>query len=262
MSLVILEEVCKQATPHPYMNLTIDIGNSRIKLGIFKNGQIVEKLVWESLRLEDLIQLTTNQKVENIIFSNVGKHLPQEVLDFLGTQFRLYELSTRTPLPIQNAYQTPETLGKDRIAAIVGAFELYPNKHCLVIDAGTCITYDLLRADGVFLGGNIAPGLDMRLKAMHTFTAKLPLVERALAQTNIGYDTKSALQIGACKGMLLEIEGFIQLLSSEWGEINVILTGGDADFFVKNLKSQIFVNPNLVLYGLNKILNYNVQLSE
>ncbi len=186
--------------------------------------------------------------------------MPEDMEAYLRQNFFCIELGTRTPLPIQNTYRTPETLGKDRLAAVVGAFEMFPDQNCLVIDAGTCITYDLLRWDGVYPGGNIAPGLEMRLRAMHHFTANLPPVAIGETENLIGYSTESAMRNGAQLGIILEIEGFIAWCRSEWGEINVILTGGSIDFFVKNLKSQIFVNPNLVLSGLNKILNYNVEL--
>lgn len=242
------------------MNLAIDIGNSRIKLGVFRESELVEKYIWETWTLEKIKNLATNQNVKNVIFSNVGRNMPEEIAHFLRQHFFCIELNTQTPLPIQNTYKTPETLGKDRLAAVVGAFETFPNQNCLIIDAGTCITYDLLRDDGVFLGGNIAPGLEMRLKAMHHFTANLPLLEVGTTEKMIGYSTESAMRNGAQWGIILEIEGFIDWCRSEMGDINVILTGGSVDFFVKNLKSQIFVNPNLVLQGLNKILNYNVEL--
>ncbi|MDX1940395.1 MAG: type III pantothenate kinase [Saprospiraceae bacterium] len=242
------------------MNLTIDIGNTRIKLGLFEKERLLEKWIWEKWSLEELILLTTNQKVKNVILCNVGKTVPEEITNFLSSHFFYIELNAHTPLPIQNAYKTPETLGKDRLAAVVGAYSMFPDQNCLIVDAGTCITYEFLSADGVYLGGNIAPGLEMRLKAMHYFTAKLPLVEIGETQNTIGYSTESAMRNGAQLGTMLEIQGFIDWCGSEWGSINVILTGGDADFLVKNLKSQIFVNLNLVLQGLNKILNYNVEL--
>lgn len=242
------------------MNLAIDIGNTRAKIGLFDGSVLLEKQIWETWTLEKIKNLTTNQNVKNVIFSNVGRKMPEDMEAYLRQNFFCIELDTQTPLPIQNAYKTPETLGKDRLAAVVGAFEMFPNQSCLVIDAGTCITYDLLRWDGVYLGGNIAPGLEMRLKAMHHFTANLPLLTVGKTENLIGYSTESAMRNGAQFGTILEIQGFIDWSRSELGEINVILTGGSVEIFVKNLKSQIFVNPNLVLSGLNKILNYNVEL--
>lgn len=242
------------------MNLVIDVGNSRIKVGIYKEKVLLEKRVWESWQLEDLERLATNHFIQNVILCNVGQVVPAPVLEFLQSRFFYLELTTETPLPIQIAYKTPQTLGKDRIAAVVGALDMFPNENCLAIDAGTCITYEILTAAGVYLGGNIAPGLTMRLEAMHHFTAKLPLVEADETESWIGYSTKSAMQNGAQLGLALEVEGFIAHCRRELGKLNVIITGGDADFLKKKLKSQIFVNPNLVLQGLNKILNYNVLL--
>ncbi len=242
------------------MNLTIDIGNTRIKLGLFEQGQLVKQEVWENWGMEELIALATNHRVQNVILSNVGKQVPEEVENFLRRSFFYLELTAQTPLPFQNTYKTPETLGKDRLAAVAGALDMFPEQHCMVIDAGTCITCDVMRADGVFLGGNISPGLTMRLQAMHTFTAKLPLVKVGETDSLLGYNTESAMRNGAQWGAALEIEGFIAWISEKMQKINVILTGGDAEYLVKSLKSQIFVNPNLVLQGLNKILSYNVEL--
>ncbi len=242
------------------MNLTIDIGNTRIKLGLFEQGQLAKQEVWENWGMEELIALATNHRVQNVILSNVGKQVPEEVENFLRRSFFYLELTAQTPLPFQNTYKTPETLGKDRLAAVAGALDMFPEQHCMVIDAGTCITCDVMRADGVFLGGNISPGLTMRLQAMHTFTAKLPLVKVGETDSLLGYNTESAMRNGAQWGAALEIEGFIAWISEKMQKINVILTGGDAEYLVKSLKSQIFVNPNLVLQGLNKILSYNVEL--
>ena len=170
------------------------------------------------------------------------------------------ELGPATPLPIDNRYRSPETLGKDRLAAVVGAYQLFPGASCLIVDAGSCITFDLLEGGGIYRGGNIAPGIAMRLRAMHAFTARLPAVPVDAGDTGwLGDTTESAMRRGAQLGAALEIEGYIALCSAQIGRINVILTGGDADFLAKKLKSKIFVNHHLVLRGLNKILNYNVE---
>ena len=163
----------------------------------------------------------------------------------------------KTPLPIQNKYKTPKTLGKDRLAAVVAAKELYPRKHCLVIDAGTCITYDLITKESVYLGGAISPGMDMRFQAMNTFTAKLPLVKRKKTTNLIGNTTNSALQSGGVLGAVFEMEGFIRAYRKDFSPLTVILTGGAADFFAIFLKTKIFVHHNLILIGLNKLLNHN-----
>jgi type III pantothenate kinase len=241
------------------MNLTIDIGNTRVKLGLFEEGRMVRQEVWEAWTFEKLLVWLTNQMVKNVILCNVVGEVPSSVQSYLGDHYFYMELRETTPLPIENLYSTPATLGKDRLAAIVGAFQLFPKENCLVIDAGTCITYDLLDEQGRFLGGNISPGIRMRLRAMHTFTAGLPLAPLAKTPSWVGKTTVAALQNGAQRGALLEMEGFIDHFRAVYGQGKVILTGGDADFFAKKLKSEIFVNHHLVLLGLNKILTYNVQ---
>lgn len=244
------------------MNLTIDIGNTRVKLGLFDQGKLVRKLVQDEWNEQEILDLATNQKVKNIILSTVGHALEDQWISKIAQQFRLIILNENTALPFVNAYETPQTLGKDRLAAVAGALVLFPGKHCLIIDAGTCITYELLDANGVYLGGNIAPGIELRLKAMHAFTANLPKIEQGTIDQNIGKSTETAMRNGGQLGAVMEAEGFIDLYRQKFGQINVILTGGDADFFAKKMKSKIFVNHDLTLLGLNKILNYNVERSE
>lgn len=166
------------------------------------------------------------------------------------------ELTPDTPLPFRNAYQTPQTLGKDRLAAIAGAHALYPGQNALAIDAGTCIKYDLIDAAGVYHGGNIAPGLHMRLRAMHEQTARLPLVDLKMPELFFGTSTQTALQNGALRGAVLEIQGFIQLFARHRASLQVTLTGGDAEFLIPFLPGPT-IEPSLVLIGLNHILNHN-----
>ena len=182
---------------------------------------------------------------------------------FLMDQLRTYQhflhLDHSTKIPIVNKYGTPETLGKDRIAAAVGAWMKYPNENILFIDMGTCITMNFVNNKGWFLGGNISPGINMRFKAMHKFTANLPLAENVLNDEFIADTTVKALQNGAIKGTFREIDSFITETRNKFGEIKVILTGGDAFFFENWTKNMIFVAPNLVMEGLNEILKYNVK---
>jgi type III pantothenate kinase len=244
-------------------NLVIDIGNNRTKLGLFEDANLVAKEVLSADQQTKILEWLTNHQPKNTILSTVGQPLPVKLEQQIRT-LSLYfiKLSQDTPLPIQSQYQTPETLGKDRIAAVIGASVHFPNEHCVIIDAGTCITYEVLHARKGYLGGNIAPGLYMRYKAMHEFTANLPLVENEEVLQTIGYSTKSALQNGGQLGCLYEIEGFVADMELKIGQLNVILTGGDADFFAKKMKRKIFVHHNLVLEGLNKILSYNVEKLE
>ncbi len=244
------------------MNLIIDIGNTRTKLGIFGKGKLIRKGVLEKgWKVKELEAFIAQRKIENVAVSTVAG-LEEKAEQFLKHYNFYLKLSASTPLPIKNTYKSPKTLGNDRLAAVIGAHYLYPEKGCLVIDAGTCITYDFISAKGIYEGGNIAPGINMRLKAMHSFTASLPLVARKTLTSPIGKDTNSSLLTGGQLGALLEMEGFIELYKAEFGQLNIILTGGDADYFANKVKTKIFVNSNLVLVGLNQILNYNVQYLE
>ena len=244
------------------MNLVIDIGNTRVKAGVFRNGELQYRETRENWGIDDLLALATNHNVENVILSTVAAAVAVQLGKVLASHFFFLELNAATPLPIANHYRTPDTLGKDRLAAVVGAYSLFPGQACLVVDAGTCITYDLLSSEGAYLGGNIAPGIAMRLKAMHAFTARLPLVEQGPMGNWVGDSTETALRNGGQLGALLEAEGYLSYCRSRFGALRAIFTGGDADFFVKNLKSEIFVNHNLVLIGLDQILNYNVKRLE
>jgi len=242
------------------MNLIFDIGNTRVKAGVFQAGSLIHYQSFDNISFGKINELATNHRAQNIIYSSVALALSMEETEELQATYNLIELNAKTPLPIKNLYRTPETLGKDRLAAVVGAWANYPGEPCLVIDAGTCITYDIQRADGAYVGGNIAPGMRMRLRAMHDYTARLPEVA-PLEQLGewIGDSTEMAMQNGAQAGILLEVEGFIGYCEAQFGAMTVIFTGGDADFFAKHLKRKIFVNQNLVLEGLNKILEYNAK---
>jgi type III pantothenate kinase len=173
----------------------------------------------------------------------------------------VYVLDYRLPVPVTNGYATPETLGMDRLAAVVGATALHPGRPCLVVDLGTCITYDLVDAAGYYHGGGISPGLRMRFRAMHTFTARLPLIEPEPHAALIGTSTRTAMQSGVVNGLVAELEGMMSRYGAQFPPLTTILCGGDALFFETQLKGIIFVVPELVLLGLNRILLYNVSLT-
>lgn len=239
------------------MNLVIDIGNTRAKAALFSDGLLLAVQRWPEVKIEFIREWLTNQKVKRIILSSVGAEPPAGLESWLKEQGDYLRFGHATKTPVANAYKTPETLGLDRLAAVVGAFGRYPGQNCLVIDAGTCITFDFLKAPGIYLGGNISPGLSMRLEAMHRQTARLPLAVLEQPAEMIGTSTETALQNGAIFGAVFETEGYIRHWEQTWGNINILLTGGDAPLLAKNLKKQIFVHQNLVLEGLNKILDYN-----
>jgi type III pantothenate kinase len=237
------------------LNLAIDIGNSLTKLGVFDEDKLIEKQTMEELSADALRKLVISKQISNIVMAVSGKaKFRLRDIKVSGLQI---ELSANTPLPIVNSYKTPESLGKDRLAAMVGAYHLFPGESSLVIDAGTCITIDMITYSGSYLGGNISPGIDLRLKGMYAFTAALPLVERMDHENVLGSTTAEAMQNGAMLGVLYELEGYIEVLTKEFGSINIILTGGDAEYFAGQLKRQIFVEPEIILIGLNKILSFN-----
>ncbi len=193
------------------------------------------------------------------ILSSV-KPVDDEILQFLSGNFDLFiELDHLTNLPIENLYETPETLGKDRIAAAVGASELFPDQNLLIIDAGTAITYDLVSEKNQFVGGNISPGMEMRFKALNHFTGKLPLVSCSNEFNLIGTNTTDAIRAGVQNGIVYEIEQTIEVFSRNYQNLQVVLTGGDSVFLAKKLDDSIFVHLNLTLIGLNRILEYNTK---
>ncbi len=239
---------------------TIDIGNSRTKWAVFEGNEMLAQGVWEELEESRILSALTNHPPRAIILSTVGT-VPSQQLEGIFRQGGYYlRLDEKTPLPFINAYRTPATLGKDRLAVVAGAQAIFPAQNCLVVDAGTCITTDFLRADGTYLGGNISPGIHMRLKAMHSFTAKLPLVdmETLSQETLLGDSTTSALQRGAIQGAALEIEALANRLEEQYGSLHTVITGGDGAILAAFLKNKIFVQPNLVLLGLKQILEHNV----
>ncbi|MDH5608108.1 MAG: type III pantothenate kinase [Cyclobacteriaceae bacterium] len=232
--------------------LIVDIGNTRIKWAFAGNEDAGTVHFADSLT--DHIPFDACQQA--IISSVRGK--PN--LSFLNPEKNIIFFSHTTPIPLRLDYQTPHTLGPDRLAAAVGASGLFPNQTVLVIDAGTCITYDLVDKQGVFRGGAISPGIQLRMRAMHEFTSSLPDIKnewKTLSDHFPGRSTKDCMAGGVIQAMIHEIEGYICLAKKEFGDLSVILTGGDAGFFESKLKETIFVRQNLVMTGLNRILKHN-----
>ena len=246
------------------MNLVIDMGNTSVKLGLFSSGELKAYLVLPEFRMSELRNfLDENGAPENVILSSVIMK-NEELENYLSTNFFLLKLDHKTDLPIKKLYQTPETLGNDRLAGAVGAAFSFPHEPVLLIDAGTCIKYDFVNAAGEYAGGAISPGLNMRFQAMHNYTARLPLINPDMLKTNedihlTGDSTNNSLLAGGAKGALFEMEGFINAYEERYPGLNVILTGGDASFFELHLKRKIFALPQLVLLGLNIILEHNLK---
>ena len=238
--------------------LAIDQGNTKTKWAVFENQNLLFFENSDNLSLPALKRLITSAKVSYVILSST-RHLPKNMQRFFNMHTTYYLLTELLAFPFEIRYGSPNTLGKDRIAAVAGAWSRFPRQNSLIIDAGSCITYDLITREGLYLGGNISPGVHMRLNAMHHFTAKLPHVEPSSRYMAIGSDTVSALQTGAQSGAIHEMTGFVQEYKRKFRKLNILLTGGDAHFFVNRMKTKIFAAPQLVLQGLNEILNYNVQ---
>lgn len=241
------------------MNLIIDAGNTKIKVALFEGKDIIlKKEVDELNHILAFTEEASLQKIKASIFSSVRKVPSQFIHKLAATCPKLICFSQNTAIPLTIAYKTPHSLGLDRIASAVGAKMHYAESAVLVIDAGTAITFDLITADNIFLGGNISPGLLTRFKALHNFTGKLPLIKPDPDSVFIGTETEEAIRAGVQNGIIFETEAYIDRLSKEYPQLKIVLTGGDADFFVKKIKSSIFVDSNLVLKGLNKILRFNL----
>jgi type III pantothenate kinase len=240
------------------MNLVIDIGNTNGKVAVFENDILIEKNIFKKKDLFKVLkEIKKKFQIRNTILSTVVKFTEKEVEE-TKKLFPFLELSSTTKVPFKNLYKTPNTLGLDRIALISNAAKQYPNKNVLVIDAGSCITYDFVNDKLEYLGGSISPGITMRFKAMHHFTSKLPLLEKNNIDNFLGKSTQESMQTGVVYGVLNEIEGFINTYQKKYEHLTVVLTGGDTKFLSKQLKSSIFANQNFLLEGLNNILIFNL----
>lgn len=239
------------------LNLIIDIGNTMAKAAVFDGEKMVEVQAASNQSLDWLTTLCGRFPVSQGIIATVIDLNEQVQADLAALPFPLLWLNHHTPLPITNLYETPETLGYDRVAAVVGANARFPGRDILVIDAGTCVTYEFVDSAGRYHGGNISPGLQMRFKALNRFTGKLPLVEAEGRKLPLGRDTETAIRGGVLKGMEYEISGYIASMKHKYPQLLVFLTGGDDFSFDSNVKSIIFADRFLVLKGLNRILNYN-----
>jgi len=241
------------------LNLCIDWGNTHVKAAIFDNDILKQQFTFsEEAALEKISGiLNTFQPVKAILCSVVTHN--EEIANLIKSKIKSFiKLDGYTRLPINNAYLSSDTIGPDRLALVTGGHAQFPDKNNLVISLGTCITYNLVQKNKTFRGGAISPGMHMRLKAMHTFTDKLPETSVDGDLILLGYDTATCMRSGAIFGMAAEIDGMIKNYESQYPDFNAILTGGDAPYFASKIKSKIFADPDLLLKGLNLILNYNV----
>jgi type III pantothenate kinase len=232
------------------MNLCIDEGNTAVKYAFFEN----QKMLYSGIDIESIDAPIIHNAIISTVLENSAA-----VAWCQKNKVPFHLLSAKSKLPFSISYQTPETLGNDRLAAIAGAMIHFPNQNTLVIIAGSCITFNFIDNQNCFLGGAISPGIQMRLKAMNQFTAKLPLIKWNAEMPNdiIGADTPSSMVNGVAFGVLNEMEGVIKTYKDRFTNLNIILSGGDAPFLVSQLKNNIFARPELLLEGLNYILNHN-----
>lgn len=240
------------------MIFCFDLGNSRLKCGVMQQGELLREVFFteENLLEEVRVALGEYKPVASIL-SSVVDH-PQALEDLLAAHTSFLKLHHTLPLPIQLAYEKPETLGVDRIALAAGAWSMFPGQHSLIIGTGSAITYNFVHKTGVFLGGGISPGIDMRFRALHAFTDKLPEIKQDAQYSFIGYNTKQSILSGVQEGALAEVEGMIAAYGRRYSNFNALLTGGNLEFFASRLKSKIFASPYLLYKGLNSIVERNV----
>jgi len=240
------------------MNLLIDIGNTQIKLAISNNSVIQRFDVFQRSSHQSISEIIANYPgLTNCIVVRSGSY-PEDWEEYLKNHFPSFiELNHTTPIPLQIVYDSKESLGMDRIASAVGANHQFPGKNILVIDAGTAITIDFVSSEEKYLGGNIIPGMSTRFKSLHDYTNSLPLVKPEDEFPLLGHSTETAIRAGVINGIIFELEGYIRILENKYPQLSVLITGGDAEFFAKHLKSDIFVDINLIFAGLNRIIEYN-----
>lgn len=241
------------------MNLVLDVGNSYLKMAVFDNNKLHQReLLKANINLASFLKtIKSMPEIINVIVSSVSV-LNVNIYNYLNDNYKLIELNNQLKFPFENCYHTPNTLGEDRLALAAAASFYYPNKNVLIIDAGTCITYDLINDSNQYLGGGISPGIEMRYKSLNYYTSKLPLLDSKNDSELIGTNTKKSIQSGVINGVISEIDGIIRQYMMEFDDLTVVLTGGDSEFLSIRLKNSIFANSNFLLEGLNHLLQFNL----
>ena len=240
------------------MMLAVDVGNTRVKAAVFEDNILLEDFVLESEEWKKKIELILKKhsKINSIVIASVGR---LDKSDFLSLEkyVKIHFITHESKFPFANLYTTPTTLGIDRLVLASGAVLQFPNQNRLVIDAGTCITYDFIDEKNQYLGGAISPGIRLRYESLHQFTTKLPLLTKAYPEKTIGNSTQQSIHSGVINGISNEIDGFIEEYKAAYAKFIIILTGGDAEFLAKRLKNTIFANSNFLLESLNQTFQYN-----
>ncbi|WP_299012622.1 type III pantothenate kinase [uncultured Polaribacter sp.] len=239
------------------MNLAVDVGNTRVKVAVFENDSVVDLVVFDKRKIiSEIKKIVKSYSITQGIIANVAS-ISEKKMAQLKKIVKFHVLSTQSKLAFTNLYKTPNTLGVDRIALVAAAIKQYPNKNVLIVDAGTCITFDFVNAKKEYLGGAISPGIKLRYKALNSFTANLPLIASLKLENFIGKNTEESIVSGVLNGVVKEIDGVILGYKEQYLDLTVVLTGGDTNFLSKQLKSSIFANQNFLLHGLNEILKLN-----
>ncbi len=237
------------------MNLIIDIGNTKQKIAIIDNETIVFYSSYSKIKLSQLSELFSMYPIKKGIISNVrSKEDVYDITNFISSKIPFFNFNEIFNFPVKNNYKTPETLGNDRLAVAVGSRVLFNNENTLIIQIGTCITYDFVDKYAVYHGGAISPGVTIRLKSLHHFTKNLPLISCRDYFELIGKSTEESILSGVNQGIISEIDGIIEKYKSIYNDLRIIMTGGGANNFDKLLKNKIFAIPNLVIIGLNHLL--------
>ncbi len=242
------------------MLLAIDIGNTQIKLAVFEQNTIINKktIPYSDWKMEVENTLINFSEIQNIVVASVGNLQKSDFLKF-ETYAEVFFFSNESKFPFQNQYVTPSTQGIDRMVVAAGAVLKFPSQNRLIIDAGTCITYDFIDANDVYHGGAISPGIRLRYESLHNYTSNLPLLKIENPNAIIGNSTVQSIHSGVINGITLEIDGFISSISNKNDNFIIILTGGDSEFLAERLKNTIFANPNFLLESLNQTFQFNQQ---
>jgi type III pantothenate kinase len=238
------------------ITLCLDFGNTRLKWAIFSDGEMRNSGVLQEDGVDDLRKCIGNYKPDKSILSSVVDHSPT-LEELLKANTRFHKLDHHSRVPITTPVGKPETIGADRLALVVAAAHYFPENNNLVIGLGSAVTYNFINRFHQFIGGSISPGMEMRFKALQTFTSKLPLVNPHWNFPLVGYDTKTNIQSGVIFGMAKEIDGVIEAYEERYENLHAVMTGGDAHYFIPYLKKKITNDPNLLFKGLYVISEYN-----
>ena len=238
------------------MNLILDVGNSLLKIALFKKSELIQKFKFSENYKRNIEDIISKNNVTHSIISNVGR-IDDSIINILKESTNLLLVSNQLKVPFKNLYKSKNTLGQDRLALVSAAAFKFPKENVLIVDAGSCITYDFKNNNNEYLGGGISPGISMRFKSLNTFTSNLPLIDFDSIHQLIGNNTKNSINSGVINGTISEINGIIHQYCEEFKNIRIILTGGDSNFLLKRIKNSIFADQNFLLVGLNKLLEDN-----